>query len=253
VTPDVVVDIGNTRIKWGWYPPGHWMLSASLPPDDPQAWAARLQSIDLSPPIRWAVASVHPERLRRFCDWVTGRGEPVLTIEDYRQLPLSVRVDEPDRVGIDRLLNAVGFCHELPDGVPGIIIDVGTAATVDLLDEDHAFAGGAILPGPRLMFESLHRQTAKLPLIELHQVPSGDPPGKNTRDAMVVGVMASLTGAADFLVRAYAGLCQKPPWVMMTGGALGPLADYHFDGVGNTMTSRTLTLEGIRLAAEALP
>jgi type III pantothenate kinase len=253
MTPDVVVDIGNTRIKFGWCIADEITRTASLPSDDQGAWGVQLATWGLSRRLRWAVASVHPERLNQFREWAAARGDEVVAIDDWRQLPVRVEVDEPGKVGIDRLLNAVAFRPLLPKGTPGVIIDVGTAITVDLLDERHTFVGGAILPGPRLMFESLHRQTAKLPLIDLHQVPNDDPPGRNTRDAMAAGVMAAVMGGADFLVREYASLCSNPPWVMMTGGALGALADYHFDHGGNTQTDPTLTLDGIRIAAEGLP
>jgi type III pantothenate kinase len=252
VTPDVVADIGNSRMKIGWCRDNAVVAVSSLATDDPASWDCAID-LALDPPIRWAVASVHPERLGQFLAWAAARGDEVAVIDNVRQLPLRVEVDEPDRVGIDRLLNAVSLARKLPPATAGIIIDVGTAVTVDLLDERHVFVGGAILPGPRLMFESLHRQTAKLPLIDLHRVPSHDPPGRNTRDAMTAGVMAAILGAADLLVREYAGGCRNPPWVVMTGGALGVLADYHFEGIDNTMTDSTLTLDGIRIAAGELP
>jgi type III pantothenate kinase len=254
VIREVVVDIGNTRVKFGLCDEMDMAgETASLPADDPAAWAEQLAAWRVTRVARWAVASVHPARLAAFRAWAEGRGELVVAVDHYLQLPLKVDVDEPEKVGIDRLLNALAFRQVLPKGSPGVVIDVGTATTVDLLDELHVFRGGAILPGPRLMFESLHRQTAKLPLIDLHAVPGADPPGRNTRDAMTVGVMAALMGAAEFLVREYAGQFQNPPWVMMTGGALGTLADHHFAEAANTLTDPALTLEGIRLAAGALP
>ncbi len=251
MTRDVVpVDIGNSRIKFGLCDDADVVSeAASLPAGDPAAWDEQLRVWRLTRVGRWLVASVHPERLRQFRAWAESRGEVVVTIDHHSQVPVKVAVGEPERVGIDRLLNAAAFNEALPRGTPGVIIDVGTAATIDLLDEHHVFVGGAILPGPRLMFESLHRQTAKLPLIDLHSVPGGDPPGANTRDAMAVGVSAAVTGAADLLVREYAARSANPPWVVMTGGALGTLADYHFDGIDNTRTDPHLTLQGILVAA----
>lgn len=253
MTPDVVVDIGNSRMKWGRCIDLGVERPVSLPSDDPAAWDAQLAAWGISGRLRWAVASVHPERLARFEKWAIARGDEVLAISEYLQLELAIDVEQPETVGIDRLLNAVAFLQQLPEGSAGVIIDVGTAITIDLIDERHVFVGGAILPGPRLMFESLHRQTAKLPLLDLHEVPNEDPPGRNTRDAMMVGVMAAIGGAAEFLVREYGGLRSDTLWVMMTGGALGVLADWHFGDVGNILTNPTLTLDGLRIAAEALP
>ncbi|MDB5311442.1 MAG: coaX [Gemmataceae bacterium] len=252
MTPDVVVDIGNSRIKFARCLADRVALVASLPSGDPTAWDDQLSSWEVPRPLRWAVASVHPERLDRFHDWITARGDEIVAVNNYKQLPLRIGVREPAKVGIDRLLNAVALLPRLPKGTPGIVVDVGTAITVDLVNDHHVFVGGAILPGPRLMFESLHQQTAKLPRIDLHEVPVEDPPGANTRDAMIVGVMAAVMGGAELLVDRYASLSPRPPWVVLTGGALGGLADYHFEDVGKTLTDRTLTLEGIRLVAETL-
>ncbi len=253
MSPDVVVDIGNTRIKFGLCAGGAVAKAFSLPAEDTSAWARQLKAWQFAGRVHWAVSSVHPERLGRFGEWAAGRGDQVVAFADYGQLPVRVEVDEPAKVGIDRLFNAVAFLRDLPPGTPGVIIDVGTAVTVDLLDGRHVFVGGAILPGPRLMFEVLNRQTAKLPFIDLHEVPTEAAPGKNTRDAMAAGVRAAVTAGCEQLVREYAASAATPPWLMMTGGALGALAGHRFPGVGPTFTHPLLTLEGIRLAAEALP
>ena len=83
------------------------------------------------------------------------------------ELPLRVELEKPDHVGIDRLLDAVAVNSRRAPGVPAVIIDAGSAVTVDLVDGAGAFRGGAILPGLRLMAKSLHDYTALLPLIEL--------------------------------------------------------------------------------------
>ena len=89
-------------------------------------------------------------------------------------------VDEPDAVGIDRVFGALAAKSMVPAGTPAITVDVGTAVTVNLIDADGVFQGGAIFPGPRLMGLALHQHTAKLPLIDLREIPNDDPPGKNT-------------------------------------------------------------------------
>ena len=248
---EVPVDIGNTRIKFGLLDEADIPIAAaSLPSDDPATWAAQLAAWGFTSVRRWLVASVHPARLTQFREWAASRGEPVSVIDNYQQLPLQVEVETPTAVGIDRLLNAVAVKERLPKGTPGVIVDVGTAVTVDLLSPFHAFVGGAILPGPRLMFESLHRQTAKLPLIATHAIPRQTPPGTNTRDAMTAGVMAAQFGAAEYLVREYARLSSNPPWVVLTGGALGSLGEHQFPEAQRTMVDPFLTLQGIVLSAE---
>jgi len=86
-------------------------------------------------------------------------------VDSYQQLPLVVQVDEPGQVGIDRLLNAVAANRRRPPGLAAVVIDAGSAVTVDLVDATGAFCGGAIFPGLRLMAQALHEHTALLPLV----------------------------------------------------------------------------------------
>lgn len=252
MTPDVVVDIGNSRMKWGQCLPGAGMRVSSLPLDDVPVWDEEIRRLSVAAGTTWAVAAVNPPVADRFLDWVASRGYFAILIE-RGNIPLDIAVDEPEQVGIDRLLNALAARRRCPEGEPVVIIDVGSAVTVDLLDEQNRFRGGAIFPGPRLMARALHNYTAKLPDLPIDEVPSIDPPGRNTRDAITAGVMAAIMGGCAMLVDEYIGLSSRPPTVLMTGGALGYLIDFDFAAGTRAGGPFPLTLEGIRIAAEALP
>src|SRR5207249_10383120 len=114
---------------------------------------------------KWAVASVNPPVLHRFVAWSYNHGGTVV-FEKYTDLPIRLNVDEPETVGLDRLFGAVAAKAMVPPGTPAITVDVGTAVTVNLIDAEGVFQGGAIFPGPRLMARALHDFTAKLPLSE---------------------------------------------------------------------------------------
>jgi type III pantothenate kinase len=250
MTPTVVVDIGNTRLKFAPTNCNDELEEdriARLPPD-PAAWDEQLREWGIIRVAEWQVASVHPARLADLRAWVRARGEQLFVVDHFSQLPLTLNVEFPERVGLDRLLNALAAKDELPKGTPAVVVDVGTAVTIDWLDEAHVFQGGAILPGPRLMFDSLHRHTAALPLIEEHGVPSVDAPGKHTAHAIELGVRAAQVGAVEFLAREYARTAAVPPWLFLTGGAVGAMADYKFPGVARQLVEPLLTLFGIRTA-----
>jgi type III pantothenate kinase len=255
VTPDVVVDVGNSRIKWGWKPSGDGpMEMASLPPDDEAAWGAQAKKLPFWTPISWAVASVHPARLERFTTWAT-RVPSRLRVIEHSQIPLTVNVDEPDKVGIDRLLGAVAAKAMTTTGMPAITVDVGTAVTVNLIDAHGVFQGGAIFPGPRLMGRVLHEHTAKLPLIDLTGHPYEDTfPPKNTAAAIRFGIDSAVLGGVNTLLSLLADKeCRVPPLLLLTGGACHLLDGCIFPSVAEQRFVPTLTLEGIRIAAEALP
>jgi type III pantothenate kinase len=248
VIPDIVVDIGNTRIKWGWRS-GNEIQTASLPPDDEGAWDRQLSQLRTSGSIRWAIASVHPTRLERFLTWGRARGEPCQVI-DHSHIPLAIDVAEPRRVGIDRILNALAARRRCPGETPIVVIDAGSAVTVDFLDERNVFRGGAILPGPHLMARALHQYTALLPELPIHAIPSSDAPGRSTPEAMTLGIRAALVGGCALLVEQYSTLSSHTPSVYITGGAIGAFSDFVFPSGKRALGPFPLTLEGIWIAAE---
>jgi type III pantothenate kinase len=249
MTPDVVVDVGNTRVKWGRCSAAGVAAMASLPPDDRAAWEAQAREWGLGSPASWALTGVHPQRRQRLADWLQERGDAVRVIDAARLLPLRVLVEHPDWVGIDRLLNAVAANRRRTPGGSAVVIGAGTAVTVDLVDPSGAFRGGAIMPGLHMMARALHDHTALLPLID---PPSAPPalPGTSTPTAMAAGVFWSWAGGVGALVEQYAVEAPTPPDVFLTGGDLPRLQPVLR---GNVIPWPEMTLEGIRLTAESLP
>jgi type III pantothenate kinase len=257
MTPDVVVDIGNSRVKWGVCRDGRVAEVLRLRLGDVPAWDAA--AAGLPPPgssaRRWAVASVNPPALDRFLAWAQSHGRAE-AFADFTQLPIRVVVDEPGKVGIDRLFGAVAAKAMVPPGAPAITVDVGTAVTVNLVDAGGAFQGGAIFPGPRLMARALREFTAKLPLVELSEPlpPEKLGPGKNTAAAIRLGLESTLRGGVGSIVGRFAAdHCPVPPWLFLTGGAHPLLVGHALPGVAAVRAVPTLTLEGIRIAAGGLP
>ncbi|HEX4612399.1 MAG TPA: type III pantothenate kinase [Urbifossiella sp.] len=257
--PDVVVDVGNTRIKWGWGPPGGPLEIASLPPDDPAAWADQLARLPaVSGPRSWAMAGVHPDRLARLRDWVEARGDRVRVIT-HADIRLPIDVEEPARVGIDRLLNAVAarafYEGEAFDpGTPVVVIDIGSAMTMDVLHQGGVFRGGAILPGPWMMARALHEFTAKLPQVDPWTPGPAPAPGRNTTQAIQSGIQAAVLGAAVAFIREINGHPDAPkPAAVVTGGGREFLR--RLRGAAELVALAKvpeLTLDGIRLAAAGL-
>ncbi len=217
MTPRLVADVGNTRIKWGLCR-GDDLRGEAVPPDDPAAWARQLKAWRLDGPLAWAVAGVHPARRDRLVAWLRERGDDVRVLADYRELPLRVAVDAPERVGIDRLLNAVAVAPRVPPGTAAVIIDAGSAVTVDLVDGTGVFRGGAILPGLQLMGRALNAYTAALPLVVDFGAAPPTVPGTNTTAAITAGVYHTVCGGIDRLVERLRSVAE-PARVFFTGGS----------------------------------
>ncbi len=254
MTPDVVVDIGNTRMKWAKCQPKSAVRGCvALPLNDERDWGEQVIADEIEPHGTWVIASVNPAHVHALASWIHSLGGTYVHLQKHTDLPIVVDVEEPAAVGIDRLLGAVAAKAMVPPGTPAITIDVGTAMTVNLLDEQGRFRGGAIMPGPRLMGVALNQNTAKLPLVEIRTVAASHPPARNTTDAIKTGINAALTGGAGLLYSRLASQCSVRPWVILTGGGVGDPSAFQFPGAGKVLAVPFLNLEGIRIAAEALP
>ena len=248
MTPDIVVDIGNSRMKWGRVQQGKIVEMVSLSLTNEREWENQRDLWLLDRTIRWAMAGVNPTAQSRFEYWT--RSE-VCHIHSFRQIPLTVAIDNPEQVGIDRLLNAVAA---MAPAKPVLVVSVGTAVTIDLVDGNATFRGGAILPGFRLMAQSLTQGTAKLPEIAFteHASPL---PGKSTSEAIKTGIYWSILSAINALRASYP--FELNPNVskstvlplVLTGGDHRLLID---DMEQPVRVVPDLTLEGIRLVAERM-
>jgi type III pantothenate kinase len=248
MTPDVVVDVGNTRVKWGQVDRNAIARTVSLP-EDPDAWEKGLASWGLEAPLTWVLASVRPQRSERLQGWLIDRGHRVLALTRADQLPLEVGLEYPDRVGIDRLLDAVAAKELLPLGQGAVLIDAGSAVTIDWLDEEHVFRGGAIYPGIDLMAQALHNYTAFLPRVEVTS-PLPDLPAGATVPAMQVGIFLAVSGGIREAVRIFAEKAAAPPKVFFTGGQAPLLSRAMGAFHDDVLLWPNQTLDGILRSAE---
>jgi len=128
--------------------------------------------------------------------------------------------DNPREVGADRVANAVA-AHRLYGG-PVIVIDFGTATTLDAVSEDGDYLGGAIAPGIGIATEALFERASKLPRIELVAPPHAI--GKNTVTAMQSGVIFGYVGLIESLVRRIRRELGGKARVIATGGLANVIA-----------------------------
>jgi type III pantothenate kinase len=133
------------------------------------------------------------------------------------EISITHSLDDASTVGQDRLLNALGAFATL--GQACVVIDTGTAVTVDFVDGVGTFHGGAIAPGVDMMLRALHERTAALPSIEFADPePERGPLGKDTKHAMLLGVQAAAVGLVHRLIDRYAEFYGGYPSVIATGG-----------------------------------
>jgi type III pantothenate kinase len=242
----LAIDVGNTRIKFGLLkhpaaaPRGlpECLGVHTVRTSDEIPWEELFVWIDaLAPdPFDAIAASVNPARLKHLvAAWPTGLGQKPVVIDHADQLPLTVNVEAPDRVGIDRLLIAVAANSVRTEGRAAVVISSGTATTIDLISSTGAFEGGAILPGYDLCGRALHHETALLPLVEAFELQDDvSPLGKSTQAAIRSGLYWGQLGAVREIVSQLSRGLSAEPLLLLTGGAapllqaqLAPRAAHH--------------------------
>ncbi len=255
-SPLIAVDIGNSRMKLGLFE----AAAADRLPSPAQTLAVSLASANLEAitdwldnrepcHCRWYIASVNRPGTTLLVDWLWERNAPgQITLLACGDLPLVVDLPRPDMVGIDRLVAAVAVNRLRAPGSPAVIVDLGSAITVDFVSSEGAFQGGAILPGIAMCARALHEFTDLLPLLDM-QALSTPPPsvGTSTVEAMRSGIFwGAVGGVRELVARMRAnGMCDLE--VFCSGGS----ADQHVATLlaDSAQYIPHLTLAGIAVAA----
>jgi type III pantothenate kinase len=190
-----------------------------VPVGDLKALSALLATCraDTADPAPLVVASVNPPALAELRQLARKLrlAPPRVAREDF-PIPLATAVDEPARVGTDRLLGALAAYRQTCGAC--LVLDCGTATTLNAIRADGTFLGGAIFPGPDLMARSLAQGTAQLPHVEIREVASVI--GKNTEEAIRAGVSLGWTGTVFYILSAALSDVGPQAGIFVTGGGL---------------------------------
>ena len=157
---------------------------------------------------------------------------------------IDVDVDDPRSLGADRAVNAIAAHAKYAGDL--IIVDFGTATTIDAVDFNGAYKGGIIAPGINLSLDALVGNTAKLPRIAIAAPQSDSVIGRNTEDQMLIGIYWGYVAMIEGLIARMRAQIGRPAMVVATGG-LAVLFDRNpglFDVV-----DADLTLDGLALMA----
>lgn len=276
----IAVDLGNTRAKFGYFP--SLATSATYPepkstftdkPRDFSALADWLSGLDVVPnePIFWRIARTGTFPWEEFQKKLAGlRPSDCFSKLSYLDIPLTLDVEFPEKVGIDRILAAYAArCwREQSDNAKlfvnssrFLVVDAGSAITVDLVGGEGQFAGGAIFPGLGALAESLARISSNLPKVPTQEISFAVYPGKNTEEALSAGIYWGAVGAIRQFRQIVhfslvdADLPSRVP-IFLTGGDAESLSsgvslfqkDLHDDG-DELIILPDLVLSGIALAA----
>jgi type III pantothenate kinase len=253
----LLVDIGNTRVKWARLVDGQMgrQHAAANAGWDARQYARRVIGRGWRPGEgRIVVSSVAGNQINQLLVAAArqaGAPAPEFVASERSAAGVTTEYLDPWRLGVDRFVGAIG-AHHLASGQPVCVVNVGTAMTIDLVDGSGRHRGGAIVPGPALMVDSLLTQTNGI-----RRRATGGPNGvtslfaRTTRTAIGQGALYAAAAVIDRAIEEARGQLGSTPLVLLTGGgsaAIRPL-------VRNTSVALPdLVLHGLAVwARQSLP
>ncbi len=241
----LVIDVGNSRMKWALHDPRGWLASGVVPNQEIGTLALRDWQ-NLPRPARAVGVNVAGEAARVRVEGQLARWR--LGVEWLHAEPAGGgvvnRYARPTQLGPDRWASLVAARRRAlatSGGAACIVVNAGTAVTIDALDADGVFQGGLILPGIRLMVQALADNTAAL------KVPTGTYAHfpTNTADAIFSGAVHAICGSIE-LLRIKVRLDEGAVQCYLSGGAAHEVAPYVS---GPLEVVDNLVLEGVLLLA----
>lgn len=247
----LAVDIGNTQTVIGAYRgrslEHRWRISTEVSRTSDEyrillggllaGISLPLRGAALSSVVPTAVSAIRPV----LADLVDGS---VIVVGPGVRTGIEIRIDNPREVGADRVVNAIGAVERF--GAPVLVVDFGTATTVDVIDASGAYCGGAIAPGVQVAGDALAAAASALRRVEL--TAPRQAAGRNTTEAVQSGLVFGWAGLVDGLVRR---ICTEQRLgvlpVVATGGLaplIGPVCETVTDIVDD------LTLRGLMVVLE---
>ena len=213
---DLLVDIGNTNLKWAVANAGSSGEMGSvrhhggLPIDLLAAWER------LGAPKRVLVGNVAGEKMASAVQSACGSywdRNPVFASTEPDSYGVTIAYERPERLGVDRWLALIA-AHRLCDG-PVLVVDAGTAVTYDLLLGDGRHLGGLILPGIEMMRDGLLVAT-HIPRVEPEEL--AEPWAADTGAAIAAGSIQGPAALVERLLDRLADLVGVEPMLILTGG-----------------------------------
>ena len=212
----LAIDAGNSRVKWGWHDGERWTSIATVSLIEFAATSDHVNpfSVTHADPARIIISNVAGEGAHHLLvNWTSiFDAEPLWLRAEAERCGVKNGYERPEQLGPDRWAALIA-ARGLHAG-PCLVVNAGTATTVDMLSADGSFLGGAILPGVELMRFVLHEHTGRLPI----QEGAFRPTPRNTFDAIESGCRHAQAGAVERMYRVFREL-ELNPLCIVSGGA----------------------------------
>jgi type III pantothenate kinase len=227
--PVLLVDIGNTRIKWAWWREGRVgpMRAAAHAGWSAARFAERVLAARRTRVARVVVASVAGGTVDRLFASAAKSAleiEPRFLESARSAAGVTTRYREPWRLGVDRFVAAIG-AHHLVGRRGACVVNAGTTVTIDFVDAGGVHLGGLILPGAELMVSSLKKHTAGIAQRARERGPhggrsprGGSPFARSTKEAIWQGAWHAVAAAVERACAEAGERLGDAPLILLSGG-----------------------------------
>jgi len=252
IIPALLFDVGNTRLKWGVLADGRISKTGSVTHE--KLRESGFSAITTRVPRNVSTIAVSNVAGSAFGTRLSGvmgmhcNADIRFAHCEKKAYGVTSSYRQPRRLGVDRWFALIGAWNEFRSAL--CVVDAGTATTIDAIDKSGQHLGGQIIPGMRLMGESLQRKTSDI-------APSGrygrDPGnelgifGKNTNDAIANGVLTATCGAIEFAVTRMRRAKLRPKIVLTGGDASRILKQLN----SNVIHRPNLVLQGLSIMLQS--
>lgn len=221
-------DVGNTRTNIGLYDDSlvkkFWILSKDLEDRLEEVLSENINQVQITGAVIGSVVKGLEDKISTILRKIYNIEAVVISSES--RLPIKLGVDYPEKLGVDRLINGAYAYKKFNQSV--IVIDCGSAITLDVVNNEGEFLGGIIALGLKNQLRAISSSTSALPELSLKSIEENI--GKNTKDAILSGVINGTASMIDGMIEKCSnefldGLSNKPK-IILTGGDAEFIKDY---------------------------
>jgi len=221
----ILLDIGNTAITYGFYKSGKFISFGSIKHIDIPFFIKKIAKITYINPNILVVSSVVPKITNQIKKMTSHKNSiKLMIVGENLKIQVKNRYKNPKKIGIDRLVNVFGALkmHK----APLLLIDSGTAITLDYVSSKGVLEGGMIIPGPQTAYQALLHQAALIP--KSLRLPTSRKKflGNSTFDCLSSGILEGYGAMLDGLVDRFKKRYGRRLKVIATGGFMGNLKPY---------------------------
>ena len=221
-------DIGNTRTNIGLYKDSlvkkFWILSKDLEDGLEEVLSENIPDVKITGAVIGSVVKGFEDKISAVLRKIYGIETVVISFNS--KLPIKLGVDYPEKLGVDRLINGAYAYNKFNQSV--IVIDCGSAITLDVVNNEGEFLGGIIALGLKNQLQAISSYTSALPELSLKNIETNI--GKNTQEAILSGVINGTASMIDGMIekcsKEFLNRLSNKPKIILTGGDAGFIQSY---------------------------